>query len=148
MKLALGNIVDDAEDVDELVHDYYARTIASEGMRPLKFRWPAYFALERNGACKLFTARESDGLIGFALYIVQEHLHHEGQIVAQCTMVGVRPEWRSKGLGRALVEFAEQWFKQHGVTHMVHHHRTLYDVTPLFEKLGFELKEVSYVKEL
>jgi GNAT superfamily N-acetyltransferase len=148
MQFSQGSIEHDAHDVGELVRDYYTRTIANHGMRPLAFKWETYKVLEQENACRLFLAREDDTLVGFALYVVQDHLHHENQIVAHCTMIGVRPEYRNMGIGRALIGFAEAWFREHGVTHMVHHHRTIYNVKPLFEDMGFKLEELGYVKEL
>jgi GNAT superfamily N-acetyltransferase len=148
MHLEIGTIERDAHDVGELVRDYYTRTIAKHGMRPLAFKWKVYKELEWRGECKLFIAREDDRLIGFALYVMQHHLHHADQYVAHCTMIGVRPEFRNQGIGRSLIEFAEAWFKQHGITHMVHHHRLIYNVTPLFESMGFKPEELGYVKEL
>ena len=148
MKIIRGTIKEHARHVDELVREYYAKTIASEGMRPLKFKWHTYQLLEDAGAVQLFIAKVHDRVIGFALYVVQEHLHHDGQNVAQCTMMGVRPEYRGRGIGRQLVEYAEGQLREAGATHMVHHHRTLYKVIPLFEHLGFKLAELEYVKEL
>lgn len=146
--VTLGSIERDAQEVEDLVRDYYARTIARNGMKPLNFKWQTYKTLEQAGACRLFTARFNRMLVGFTLYVVQDHFHHDDQNVAQCTMIGVRPEFRNKGIGRALVEYAEEWFKADGVTHMVHHHRVIYKVKPLFEHLGFRLEELGYVKEL
>lgn len=148
MKIDTGSITQDAEDADALVKDYYKRTIADTNMRPLRIRWGVYKELEHASCCKLFTAREDDKLFGFSLYIIQNHLHHEGQCVAHCTIIGVRPEKRRIGIGRLLIEFAEIRLKHCGVTHMVHHHRAIYRVTPLFERMGFRLEELGYVKEL
>jgi GNAT superfamily N-acetyltransferase len=148
MKLEHGTIAHDAHDVGKLVRDYYTRTIASRGMRPLAFKWETYKDLERRGECKLFVAREDERLIGFALYVMQHHLHHADQYVAHCTMIGVRPEFRNKGIGRSLIQFAEEWLRNYGITHMVHHHRLIYNVTPLFESMGFKPEELGYVKEL
>lgn len=147
MRIVIGSVAHDAEDMEALVRDYYARTIASQNMKPLKFKWHVYQVLENSGLCKLFTAREEGMLIGFALYAVHEHLHHDF-IQAECTLLAVRPENRSHGIGKKLVQYAEHWFKEHGVSHMVHHYRVLYHTTPLFERLGFKLEDVSYVKEL
>lgn len=148
MELSHGTIAQDADEVENLVRYYYAHTPAHVGMRPLRFKWNIYQRLEDEGVCKLFLAKLHGRLIGFALYVVQEHTHHDNQIVAHCTMIGVQPEHRSKGIGRKLIRYAEDWFKERGITHMVHHHRTIYPVTPLFESLGFKLQELGYVKEL
>lgn len=143
-----GTIKENSKDIERIVFDYYSRTIASMNTKPLKFRWTTYKALEQAEACKLFIAMDDNKTIGFSLYVMQDHLHHDLQRVAHCTMMGVEPEYRGKGIGRELISYAEDWFRRNGVTHMVHMHRTIYKVTPLFESLGFRLDELGYVKEL
>ena len=135
------------KDCDALVIDYYARTEASHGWMPLKINWDAYRKMESTGHCCLFTAREEQ-LNGFALYIVNQHLHHPMHQVAACSILAVRPEMRSRGLGSRLVEFAMPWLKSRGCTHITHSYRTLYDVKPLFPELGFKLHEYTYVRTL
>src|SRR5215469_1456361 len=154
MIIEQGTIRDHGRQCGYIVEDYFTRTIASQGMVPLNFKWNMYEALENAKACKLFIAhyawgQMAYGLIhGFALYIVQPHLHHDNQMVAQCDMIGVRPQSRNRGIGKALIEHATEALRKDGVTHMVHHHRVIYDTKPLFAKLGFKLEELGYVKEL
>jgi len=149
MKIELGSIERDSFECGELVRDYFKRTIAGKDTAPLVFKWPVYKALEDGGFYRLFVARDDDHILGFALYAVFEHMHHSKQVYAQCDMIGVMPESRHKGIGRQLITYAEGWFREHGVTHMLHLHRVVYRNTqPLFEKLGFELVELVYRKEL
>jgi GNAT superfamily N-acetyltransferase len=137
----------DCDECDALIRDYYARSNASDGMSKLAINWQRYAAMERAGACFLFLDRDEQ-LNGFALYMLYDHMHHEAQCIAQCTMIGVQLEARGKGVGRGLIEAAILFFKPMGVTHVVHQHRLIYDTEPLFEKLGFKKIEVSYMKEL
>jgi len=136
------------KDCDALVLDYYARTEASHGPMPLRIDWDLYRKMEGTGHCCLFTARE-ETLDGFALYLVNKHIHHPTYNIAACAILGVRPEMRGRGLGKQLIEFAMPWLKTRGCTHITHSFRTIYDNTkPLFPKLGFKLVEQVYMREL
>ena len=148
MKFEIGSIERDSHECGELVKDYFARTIAGKDTPPLVFKWHIYKTFEDSGLCKLFVARDDDQIYGFALYIMFNHMHHDDVVVAQCDMIGVRPEMRGKHIGQTLIECAIAWFKDHGVTRIVHLYRVIYDTVPLFVKMGFELDEIVYKKEL
>ena len=134
----------------QLFEEIYAKTDFAAGRPPLVFNWLAYRALEDSGQCRLFVARDGDDrFLGFALYLVFNHLHHANNRFAQCDMLGVAPEARGGGIGRRLVEYALDVLRQQGVSHVIHMHRTMYEkTTPLFVKLGFEPVELSYIKAL
>ena len=135
------------KDCNDLVLDYYAKTIASHGLMPLKIDWDAYRKMAKSGHCCLFTDREEE-LRGFALYIVNTHLHHPLHNIAACSILGVRPELRGRGIGRGLIEFAMPWLRDRGCTHITHAHRMIYGDDTLFPKLGFKLLEQTYMKAL
>ena len=133
----------------ELVKDYYKTTIAGYGMPKLDFAWPTYEILERDRRSLLVVAIDGAELVGFALYHIFPHLHHKDELlIGQSDMIGVRPSLRGKGIGRKLIEKAEELLRARGCTNMVHQHRKIYEVEPLFAKLGFKPIEVSYMKEL
>lgn len=145
-----------AEEVSAFVKDYFQTTKAGEGMDPLEFKWNLYEALDARGSILFITARDDDDdpnpdgsikLAGFVSYFITEHMHHR-QVLATCDMLAVHPSWRGVGVGRKLVELAEQWLKAQGVTHVCHGYRLIYGDDPLFPKLGYEAKETWYVKDI
>jgi GNAT superfamily N-acetyltransferase len=136
-------------ECDALVREYYASTIASQGMTKLDFAWPTYLLLEQERRTLLMVAIDGADLVGFVLYHIFPHLHHKDEwLFGQSDMIGVRPSHRGKGIGRELVKRAELELRGRGCTHMVHQHRLIYPDKPLFERLGFKPVEVSYMKEL
>jgi GNAT superfamily N-acetyltransferase len=136
------------EELDELVREYYASTVASEDVPPINFDWPVYCSLQHVGMLKLFIAYEGNELAGFLMYQIAPHLHHRGTLNALCDTLAVRPQHRSKGIGRALMKFAEPVLEELGVDCITHQFRTCYEDTPLFPKLGYKLIEYGYLKEL
>ena len=135
-------------DVDRLLLDYFERTNAQDGQPKLLMDWASMIKLESMGKVALFTARIENKLVGFALYVMYPHLHHGGNIWAMCDILAVDPDQRGKGVATNIVEHAERRFKQMGITQMMHSYRTIYGVTPLFEKLGFTCIEHLYRKAL
>jgi GNAT superfamily N-acetyltransferase len=148
MILKVERVQETYKELDELVHDYYASTVAAEDMPPLDFNWSVYCALEHAGMLKLYTARNKDDLVGFVLYHVYPHLHHRTYMTAACDTLAVKPEQRGKGIGRALMEYAEPQLKKCDVKSITHQFRTCYTAKPLFPKLGYKLIEYGYLKEL
>ena len=147
MEITEAHVRDVYQELDDLMHDYYKRSAASEDVPPLNFNWRAYIQLNDSGSLKLFTAR-TDKLLGFALYHVHEHLHHIGSVNAACDTLAVHVDARRHGVGRKLMEFAEPVLRSLGVTHITHQFRTCYTAKPLFPKLGYKLIEYGYLKEL
>lgn len=149
MKYQRERLSDHINECDQLVKDYFDRTIAWQGMPPLAMNWGLYKKAEEVGNLLFFTARDDDKVMqGFSMYIVSFDPHYHNHKFAQCDILAVRPEWRGRGIGKWLVTHAELALKRHGVDRMIHRFRTIYDVEPLFTKLGFTEVERTYMKVL
>jgi GNAT superfamily N-acetyltransferase len=148
MILKAEQVAETYEELNSLVCDYYASTVAAKDLPPLDFNWPIYCALQEEGMLELYTARDKDELVGFAIYHIYPHLHHRSHLVAACDTLAVRPKHRGKGIGRTLMEYAEPLLKRHEVKSIIHQFRTCYTAKPLFPKLGYKLIEYGYLKEL
>jgi GNAT superfamily N-acetyltransferase len=132
-------------ELDALVKDYYSKTEAQVDLPPFDFRWDVYQAL--GDTLVLVTAREEE-LQGFVMYIITEHTHHAGLIIADCDTLAVGLGYRGKGLGRRLMTAAE-CFLPSNVQMVVHRSRACYDAVPLFESVpGYKLVETTYMKRL
>jgi len=150
MKYAREHMPEAADEVSDLVHYYFGATRAGEGMDPLEFKWDAYKELDARGRLLFVTAREDNQphrLRGFVNYFMHAHMHHR-QVLATCDMIAVHPDHRNHGVGSYLMDYAEQWLKAQGVTHIVHNFRLIYPDDPLFIKHGYKAEETSYVKDI
>jgi len=150
MHVVLRTIAETWLAMDELVHDYYDRggEHVLDGMPPLAMHWEKFMDLERSGNTLLVQAYEEDKLVGFVLYIVMPHVHHDTTI-ASCNTLATHLDHRGKGIGRLLMKAAELLLRDKSVTHVTHGYRVTYaDKEPLFPKLGYKLIEHVYMKEL
>jgi GNAT superfamily N-acetyltransferase len=148
MHLKTEHVSDTYEELDALVREYHACTVAPQGLPPLDINWPVFCAMQDAGMLELYTAREKDELLGCLIYHVYPHLHHRNHLTAACDRLAVRPKHRGQGIGRSLMEYAEPRLRAAGVHSITHLYRTCYNTKPLFPKLGYKLIEYGYMKEL
>lgn len=128
--------------------DYFKQTVAKEGIPPLDMDWDFYIESAKQDKFVLITARENEELVGFVTYYVNNHPHHKTVMFACCDILAVKLGHRGKGIGTKLVTAAEPLLKMFYVKRVVHASRTVYDVEPLFPKLGFTLVEHNYMKAI
>jgi len=136
--------------MDYIVHHYYAvggHKVA--GLQPpIDIAWDKLQRLEEEGHTLTVGAIDDVSLIGFVLYLIINHLHHQTVKIALCDILAVSPNHRGRGIGRALMKHAEPLLCNEGVKQVAHGFRTCYDEEPLFPKLGYRLIEQTYAKEL
>jgi GNAT superfamily N-acetyltransferase len=149
MEVWLENLQECYHDLDKLLQDYFAKTIAKDGLPPLRMNWPVYITLNKRRDPLLFVARGMDDqMLGFIMYHVHPHLHHIGVINAACDILAVKVDMRGSGIARKMMKEAEPVLRNAGVRFITHQFRTCYDVEPLFPKLGYKLIEQGYLKEI
>lgn len=135
-------------ELDDLLHDYFRRTIASEGLPPLDMNWRMYLNLDDRDELMCLVAREHEKIIGFIMYIKMLHPHHKTVLVAACDIMAVHVDHRGKKVAQYMMQIAEMLLKDHGVNIITHQFRTCYNVEPIFTKLGYEHYETSYMKRI
>lgn len=138
------------EPMNDIIVDYYERDEKrKDSMMPeIDIDWQRMIDIERNGGIVAVGAFLDFDLVGFAIYIVSKHHHHQTVTMATCDTLAVSLNHRGQGIGKKLVRAAIELLKKRGVKLMAHGHRACYGRTPIFPQLGFVLEEYIYVKEL
>src|SRR4249920_1748534 len=104
MDIAIESVTQAWPDLDKLLHDYFERTIAKEGLPPLRMNWLAYVELDNRGDLIAVTARGKDHeLLGFIMYHIYPHLHHMGVVNAACDIIAVGVDYRGAGIARRMM---------------------------------------------
>lgn len=105
-----------------------------------------YLQLEEMDACKFFTLRDKNELIGYAIYCITYEVNHKNKKLA--VEKGVFIEKSRRGGGLEFITYCEQSLKALGITEVI-------QVVPITSKWGKFLKykgykeiEVMYSKEL
>lgn len=89
--------------------------------------------------CKIYNET-----VGTATLLLEQKLIHDGGIVGHIEDVCVHRDWRSKGIGRALVSFCAAYAKLHGAYKVILACSS--ENVGFYEKLGF--KQTSHLMRM
>lgn len=145
LQLLEENFTKTRDEYRALVYGYWYGTTENTNCTPVDYDWQQYKVLDDLGVLKLYTARDyRDRLVGVALYVVVNAMHHRGYTIADCDTLGTRLDYRGLGVGRKLVEFAKVELPKIGVKEILHHTRAIFGEQSLFQSLGFKPEEFTY----
>lgn len=137
------------EELREIIPAHYDELCVTKDF-PLAPDYEAYGRMYMAGMLKCVTARnEEDGdLIGYAIFIVQPHLHYKTCKTAFEDIYFLRKEHRLGRTGIRLFQFAEEALRADGVNRIIMHTKIHLDNSRLFEYLGYKHTDKLYTKIL
>ena len=115
---------------------------------PLMPDYVAYGRLCVADMLKCIVARADGELVGYALFIVQPHLHYMTCKTAFEDIYFLRKDHRLGRTGIRLFQFAEQALRDAGVNRIIMHTKVHLDNSKLFEYLGYKHTDKLYTKLL
>lgn len=115
---------------------------------PLTPDYDAYKRLADAGMLRCITVRADEEMIGYAIFIVQPHLHYMTCKTAFEDIYYIRPDFRKGRVGIRLFKYAEDVLQRIGVNRIIMHTKIHMDNSKLFEYLGYKLTDKIYTKIL
>jgi GNAT superfamily N-acetyltransferase len=115
---------------------------------PLLPDYAAYGRLCAAEMLKCVVARADGELVGYALFIVNPHLHYSTCKTAFEDLYFLRKDHRLGRTGIRLFQFAEQALRADGVQRIILHTKVHLDNSRLFEYLGYKHTDKIYTKFL
>lgn len=115
---------------------------------PLVPDYDAYKRLADAGMLRCVTVRADEEMIGYAIFIVQPHLHYMTCKTAFEDIYYIRPDFRKGRVGIRLFKYAEEVLQRIGVNRIIMHTKIHMDNSKLFEYLGYKLTDKIYTKIL
>jgi GNAT superfamily N-acetyltransferase len=97
---------------------------------------------------KSIKARPEDEQLGYALFIVQPHIHYRTCKTAFEDVYYLKKEHRLGRTGIRLFQFAEEALRADGVNRVIMHTKIHVDNSRLFEYLGYKYTDKLYTKIL
>jgi hypothetical protein len=121
---------------------------------PIDMQWDKYEMLEEAGKLRCYTIRDVANeefqetvLIGYAFFIVDQHLHYKNTLVASQDILYVRKPYRG-GTGKHFLKWCDEDLKKEGVVTVTHHAKTYFEYGNLFKDLGYEQAEIIWARRL
>lgn len=115
---------------------------------PLVPDYDAYKKLADAEMLRCITVRADDEVIGYAIFIIQPHLHYMTCKTAFEDIYYIRPDFRKGRVGIRLFKYAEEVLKGIGVNRIIMHTKIHMDNSKLFEYLGYKLTDKLFTKIL
>lgn len=115
---------------------------------PLKPDYEAYARLNDARMLRCITCRVDDELIGYAIFIVQPHLHYSTCLTAFEDIYFIKKEYRKGRIGIRLFQYAESVLNGIGVNRIIMHTKIHMDNSRLFEYLGYKMTDKLFTKIL
>lgn len=135
------------EELQYIIPAHYDELCVTKDF-PLAPDYEAYGRMYNAGMLKCITARDDEGLIGYAIFIVQPHLHYKTCKTAFEDIYFLRKEHRLGRTGIRLFQFAEEALRADGVDRIIMHTKIHLDNSRLFEYLGYKHTDKLYTKIL
>jgi hypothetical protein len=115
---------------------------------PLAPDYDAYKRLAQAGMLRCITVRADEEVIGYAIFIIQPHLHYRTCKTAFEDIYFIRKEYRKGKIGIRLFQYAEQVLRGIGVQRIIMHTKVHLDHSRLFEYLGYKWTDKLFTKIL
>ena len=135
------------EELRELFPLHYEELCVTKDF-PLAPDYIAYKRLADAGMLRCITVRADEEVIGYAIFIVQPHLHYMTCKTAFEDIYYVKPEYRKGRIGIRLFQYAEKVLKSAGVNRIIMHTKIHLDNSKLFEYLEYKHSDKLYTKIL
>lgn len=137
-------------EVNTLHHEAFPRHFAAPAdPQRDSAHWAA--SLAQPTATTFVAELEPGQLAGFVTVAIQDEAHSllQPMRIGRIGTVGVTPEWRGHGVGRALMQQAHDWARARGATELRLHVWAFNEAARrLYEELGYELRMLTLAKPL
>lgn len=134
-------LVVEYEDVEEQIKELIDATHEEVGpFKEVKFDpdFDAYQSFADNGDLAIFAAMDGDNLIGYAVFVLGNHLFYSGLVVGMSDLVYIVPEHRGE-TSKEFLEFIDnKLYMDFGVDAIVISMTTKKNFSGLLEHLGYQ----------
>ena len=136
-----------AVELQSLAEREYAE-VGQKDLDRLNIDWARYGELDAARKLATFIAKRDGVIVGYAVFVVQTHIHYQDALVAANSAVYVVPEARVGRVALKLLRYAEIGLKAQGVKKVYYHVKRERDFGRLLEHLGYRDAERLFAKAL
>lgn len=147
MRFAREPIASVFEQIQPLLREHW-REIAAFPDIPLDPDFQQYRLAESQGQLRIFTVRAGERLVGYAIYFLAPALHYCRTLIAKQDILYLAPDHRRGLTGWKLLKYADERLKGDGVQCVFHHVKAAHNFSPVLERMGYELTELTYSRRL
>jgi ribosomal protein S18 acetylase RimI-like enzyme len=136
------------EDVENILN-IYAQALDNGKVLPLEKAQELFLQQQQYPDYKVFVAENGTEVVGTFALLVMENMAHLGTPSAVVEDVGVLPNHQGKGIGKLMMEFAQNYAKEKGCYKMsLSSNLRREQAHKFYESLGFKKHGFSFLIEL
>ena len=147
-RVPIGTVADKLQVLAEREYD----EVGQKDLERLNVDWVRYRELDAAGKLATFIAKRGSGqrgcIVGYAVFVVQTHIHYKDALVAANSAVYVVPDARAGRVVLKLLRYAEIGLMGQGVKKVYYHVKREKDFGRLLEHLGYQNSERMFAKVL
>ncbi len=131
-----------------LLKEHWAEIALDKDNVPLDPDILAYEEIADAGRYQITTARDGNDLVGYAAYFIAPNLHYRSLVVGESDIFWIAPSHRKGMTGVKLFREAERNLKLIGVNRVINKEKLHFDLSKLFDRLGFTSVERHWWKAI
>ena len=135
-------------DIRPLLVEHWREIALDHGKIPLDPDYERYAQAHAQGTLAFTTARHEGRLVGYYASFVTTHPHYKSTLFGFVDIYWLHPDFRTAANGMRLFAAMEQAMRKRGVRKLISMTKLHRDVSPLFERLGWQPVETNFSKVL
>lgn len=132
----------------DLFRSHYEEIARNKGVMVLNPHWQRYEQAEAAGMLFALAAWVGTELVGYAITIVDKHLHYSALTYAQNDVIYVAKPHRRGSLGASLIHATEAEATRRGAKLMLWHAKQGTALEALLPRLGYGVQDIIFSREI
>lgn len=130
-------------DIGPLAREHWLEVAHHKDKVALDPRWEEYERIERNKGLIVITARRDGELVGYAIWLFQEHLHYRGHTVAMNDVIYLAPSFRGVS-GLRFVRHNDYVLRVLGADRILWHIKPDHNWSKILTRMGYKQEELIF----
>ena len=147
-RIVEGTISDKWEQVASLLAEHWEELAKNKTLMVLKPDKARYEELEKAGLIFTLFAYAGDQIIGYSANIITRHLHYADLSIASNDVLFVAKSHRAGRTGIQLIDKTEETAQMYGAKLMLWHAKQGTDLEKIMPRMGYNVQEIMFSKEL
>jgi hypothetical protein len=134
------------DEIAQLIHEHWLYVSGGEGPE-LDIDWPLFQRYEESDALHTLTVRSDNQLVGYIIFVLWKAPHYQ-VLLAHDDAFFLKEEFRKGTTGIKMFVEAEKMLKKYDVYCVIYHEKTRVPMGKIFKYLGYQAREVLWMKEI
>lgn len=146
IEYSLESFSDIVEDLKPIFEEHSSEVDIYQDVISLNPDYGTFITLDKLDKLRLIVARDKGRIVGYSMYVVNEHLHYKDHKYAVNDILFLDKEYRGGYTALELLDYAEAVLSEEGVSVITMNMKTHAKFETLMESLDYDRAEILYTK--